>query len=86
MTITPEEIDRAALGRSIVQALIRNDGPALRAGIESLPGSREQQLTAALALVYAEMEPAYCQADPEAAQIRDGANLANEVTEWLRDE
>lgn len=86
MTPDPNEVDRAIIGRTLTHAMIEHDRAALQTALEHLGTGREAQLAEALALVWAEMLPAYLAATPEAQLLADGRQLVDEIGEWLASE
>lgn len=83
MTHDENDVDRAIIGRTLTHAMIEHDRDAMQAALEHLGTRREAQFSEALALVWAEMLPAYLAATPDAQLLADGRQLVDEIGEWL---
>lgn len=78
------DTDGVILGRAITYALIEQDRDALDHALSHLGNDRATQLGRALAVVWAEMLPAYLAANPNAQILSDGRKMVDEITEWLK--
>lgn len=77
------DTDGVILGRAITYALIEQNREALDDAISRLGADRETQLGRALAVVWAEMLPAYLAANPDARILSDGKKMVDEISAWL---
>lgn len=77
------DTDGVILGRAITYALIEQNREALDHALSHLGDDRATQLGHALAVVWAEMLPAYLAANPDAQILSDSKKMVDEIAEWL---